>query len=257
MFIISFLNFLYYNRSFIIIDNASDLIHLFKLAIGFIFSGCLGMWSILRECWFIYTLVVIKIIYQYCGSNKTNIMFSVFFLFCAYLTSKYQLQSYLYSPNSIVNVFTAYPFFIIGNYAKHYKDVINNLNNKIHLLHLFSLSLVIVFLCGKFNEPVWMFICGYGSNFFLFIVGGISGTVSVFSISKLLGSCPKHVIIVSTGTILILGFHMHLIGVMRIFFADPSLLDFLLAAIIVCAFIPLIIFFERYFPLIIGKLRIK
>ena len=255
MFIISFFVFLYDYRSYFIINSTSDLIYLFRLIKWYIFNACIGMHNVLLTCWFIYTLIVIKIIYQYCGSNKTNIIFSILFLICTYLFNKYQLRSYLYSASSIVNVFTAYPYFIVGIYLRSYKDVINNFNNKIHLLLLFSFSIVL--LCGKFNEPVWMYICGYGSNIIYFLVGGISGTAAVFSISKLLGSCPKYVITISTGTILILGFHWNIIGVMRLFFADPSLWDFIFAAIIVCAFIPLINFFEYYFPFIIGKLRIK
>ena len=257
MFIISFLNFLYDYKSFVFVNSISELIYFFRLIKGFVFNFLIGMHNVLSTCWFVYTLIVIKIIYHYCNSNKANIYFSILFLFLAYLSNKYQLRSYLYSASSIVNVFTAYPFFIIGVYLRCKKNVINNFNNKNHLLLLFSLSIAIVFLCGKYNEPVKMYICGYGSNIFYFIVGGISGTAAVFSISKLLGSCPKYMITISTGTILILGFHWDIIGVVRLFFPDPSLLDFFLAALIVCVFLPFISFFEIYFPLIIGKLRFK
>ena len=62
---------------------------------------------------------------------------------------------------------------------------------------------------------------------------------------------------ISTGTIIILGFHHHLINIVRNYFPVTTILDYVFSFIIIGIFIPLIYISEKYFPLIIGKYRVK
>ena len=101
-----------------------------------------------------------------------------------------------------------------------------------------------------------MYLGDYGCYISLFILGGIAGTFIIFALSKILGKSPFFVKKISSGTIIILGFHSVLIKVCRHFF-DSSLLDYVLAIVITILFIPIIMMAERYFPIILGKYRLK
>ena len=78
----------------------------------------------------------------------------------------------------------------------------------------------------------------------------------VFCFSKLQGHASKYVVIISRGTIIILGFQKIVIALVRVFF-PASYADIVFAVIIVILFIPLILWTERYFPLMAGKYRIN
>lgn len=234
-----------------------DIVYVFKVFKGYILNVPFAMVNCLGSMWFIYTLVVIKIIYQSYCNNKIMIGLSIVFLIATLLYNRFDLSRYLYSSNAIVDVFTAFPFFMIGNITKKYKKYLNEIKNKIILFFIFSISLGIVYVCGVLNQPVWMFQCGYGDNIFLFLTGGIFGTIAVFCISKLIGSYSSYITKISTGTIIILGFHHHLINIVRNYFPVTTILDYVFSFIIIGIFIPLIYISEKYFPLIIGKYRVK
>jgi hypothetical protein len=101
-----------------------------------------------------------------------------------------------------------------------------------------------------------MFCCDYGGNIILFLLGGISGTVMIWALSVLYGCAPKIIVIISRGTIIILGLHKIFIDLVWTF-VTPSVLDVVFAALILLLFIPFIIATEIYFPLMAGKYRIK
>ena len=101
-----------------------------------------------------------------------------------------------------------------------------------------------------------MFRCCYGGNIFLFLVGAIAGTVTIWAMSKLFGCAPKAVVVISRGTIIILGFHKILIDLVWTFYT-PSVLVVVFAILILLLLIPIVIVTENYFPLMAGKYRIN
>ena len=254
MLIISLINNLYYCAQLIYWDSFD-----FKNLAVIIFNVICGFHSGVHECWFIYTLIVLKIIFQFSSGKGLPIFLFFLFLCIAYLYNHLDLlgiSSVIDDPNSIVNVFTAYPFFALGGYVKNHSDFLNKFDGKLTLGVVFVVSLFLIFICGHYNDYVWMWKCGYGGNFVLFLIGGVSGTCCIYALSKILGSCPQLVTTISRGTILILGFNMALIELIRRFF-QASLADFGFAFIIVLCFIPVIMLAERFFPLIMGKYRLK
>ena len=166
------------------------------------------------------------------------------------------LPLFLKYPNVYVNICVAYPFFALGVFANIYKERINSNHSKTRLGFTFLSSLILVYVCGTYNDYVWMYRCGYGGNFLLFIIGGVAGTCCIYAISKITSHTPESIAIISKGTILILGFHRYILDWMRGNWA-MSYLDFVFTVIILFLFVPLIVIAERYFPLIIGKYRIK
>lgn len=253
MLIISALNFLYVSAISFKVGSFE-----FKSVGYFVIHTLLGFHSGVGTCWFVYTLILLKAIFQYCPKRILFYLGVIPALIAAYVYNYFEcfhFCSYFKASNSIVNVCTAFPFYAIGVYLRDQKAYLDSLNSKVWLSLCFFIGISAVYACGHFNNYVWMYICGYGGNFFWFLIGGVAGSCCVFIMSKLLGHTPIATIIVSKGTILILGFHMYVIDFFRSFFY-VSIADFAFAALIIVFFVPIIMVAEKYFPLLLGKYRI-
>lgn len=218
-----------------------------------------GMESAYDSLWFVYTLILLKIIYQFCSSKRLFYVLIVVMLAFAYVYNHLDFTDYpsfWKEPNTFINVFTAYPFFVLGVFVRDYRYLFNEWDNRVMLFLAFLCGLFIVISCCHFNGFVSLFQCDYGGNMLLFLLGGISGSIMIFAVSKLLGHTSKIVGIISRGTIIILGFHKLFISLVGAFFPS-SYLDIIFAALIVVLFVPLIIIIEKYFPLMAGKYRIN
>ncbi len=228
-------------------------------AYWFVRNVAFGMVSGYDTLWFVFTLMMLKVIFQYFFSRKLFYSFSFVMMVLAYIYNHIDLSGlpfFLKEPNAVVDLCTAYPFFAIGVLLRNYKDMVNALDSKVILIAVFVCGLLLVALCYMYNGYVGMFCCDYGGNIFLFLVGGIAGTVMVWALSVLFGCAPKVITIISRGTIIILGLHKILIDLVWTF-VTSSVLDVVFTALILLLFIPLIIATEKYFPLMAGKYRIK
>lgn len=225
----------------------------------FIRNIIFGLVSGFDNLWFVYTLIILKIIFQYCSSSKLFYFQSLIMLVFAYIYNNIDFSAFpffLKEPNAIVDVCTAYPFYAIGIFVRNYKSIFIEMNNKIILVFcLFSGLLSVLFSCF-YNGSVGLHRCEYGGNMFWFLMGGVSGSLMIFSVSKMLGHATKTIAVISRGTIIILGFHKLFISL--IFeFVSASYFDIAFAALIIVLFIPIIIAIEKYFPLMMGKYRIN
>ena len=116
--------------------------------------------------------------------------------------------------------------------------------------------LIVVFVVGLYNGAPWMYDATYGKNIILFFVGGLSGTFVMFAISYLLRNIkPQSLIVLSKGTIIILGFHQLFIRVYNHLLLQyhSTISDYVIALIILLAFIPIIQLSEKYFPVLLGS----
>ena len=230
-----------------------------KLLRRFLFYLFIGMWSSTGVCWFVYTLVTCKILFQYLNRFGQWIV-AVLFICLAVVYNTIDFADYGYAfvkwPNAIIDVFLAYPFFMIGSLLRPYRDELNKLSSVI-CIGMFLLMGTVVYFCGYYNGMVNMYMCSYGRNILLFFVGGIAGTVMLYALSKLTHGGYKYVKTISIGSIIILGFHGHFINTIRIFFSNPCYLDFLFAFLILVLFIPIILLSSMYFPCLIGKMRVN
>lgn len=228
-------------------------------AYWFVRNLIFGMVAGLDTLWFVYTLILLKVIYQFCHSDVLFYWIIAVMLVLAYVYNHNDFPGYpffLNEPNAFVDIFTAYPFFALGMLMRNYKVRLNALNNKFMLISAFVSGLFLVALCSTFNGYVGLFRCSYGGNILLFLVGAIAGTVMIWALSKLFGYAPKAVVVISRGTIIILGFHKILIDLVRAFFAS-SVLVIIYAILILLIHIPIIIATEKFFPLMAGKYRIN
>lgn len=218
-----------------------------------------GMVSGFDTLWFVYTLMALKIIIQLCKSNPMFYSLSAVMLVLAYVYNNIDLSGlpfFLKEPNAIVDVCTAFPFFAFGVFLHDRRALLNGWNHRIQLLIIATGGILGVSICYFYNGSAGLYRCDYGSNIFLFLFGGFMGSMMIFAISKFMGHVSKAVSIISQGTIVILGFHKLFIDLIWVFF-PASYLDILFAALIVMLFVPVIVATEKFFPLIVGKYRIR
>lgn len=217
-----------------------------------------GMVSGYDSLWFVYTLILLKILFQYCSSNKVFYSLTLAMLALSYIYNNCDFSKFPFffnEPNAIVDVCAAFPFFALGIFSCQYKETLNIWSNKVMLVLLLIGGLFLVSLCWYYNGGIGLHCCYYGNSMVLFLLGAISGSMMIFAASKLLGHAPKIVVFVSQGTIIILGFHKLFINLIRVFF-PTSYFDIVFALLIVFLFVPIILWIEKYFPLLAGKYRI-
>lgn len=233
--------------------------------VKFPFELILGFQAATKNLWFVYTLIILKMVVEFCPPRKEKtilIMLMMLFPICSILLRLAHPEvvgiDIANTPNSIINVCLAYPFFALGYLLRPFRDRLQQKQTRVAMTLAIVVSLALVILCGKYNAPVMMYANNYGSNIFLFFLGGIAGTVLIYEVGKMLDSVhASWVLDISKGCILILGFQWYLLNIVYKLRPGATLLDWLFAAVVVIAFIPVIRFVERYMPLLMGKYRVK
>lgn len=209
-------------------------------------AGGLGL------CWFIYTLIVCKILYQY---TFKSMPVQIFVLICCFITA-YLIKYLNYNIyNALINTDLAFPYFVLGRGFRVFHDRYGfSINRKI-LLCLLIGGLLLIIMIKILNGTPWMFKSIYGNDLLLFYIGGISGTMAVYSISILLPTTKvSYLFILNKGLILILGFQWY---ALKFYYILPDscrnvFTDYLTALLILLAFIPIIKLTEKFFPIILG-----
>lgn len=218
-----------------------------------------GMVAGFDTLWFVYTLIVLKMLLQYCSFQKIFYALSVMMLALAYVYNHVNLSGapfFLNQPNAIIDVCTAFPFFALGVFARDYKHLLNGWHQSQSFIPLAVIGFLFVSVCWYYNGNVGLHACCYGGNMLLFLLGGLSGSIMVFAVSKVIGRTVQPITIISRGTIIILGLHKLMIYLVRAFFS-ASCFDVVFAAIIILMFVPVILMAEKSFPLMAGIYRIK
>lgn len=229
-------------------------LHWFKCLSGFqgygLEAGGLGM------CWFIYTLIICRVIYQFVSPRRIIHILTV--VICVLVAVLYNVKDmHLY--NAVINTSLSYPMYLIG---VGYKRIFSKLPIEFKVywsIPALILLLAIVYFAGNYNGAPWLFDNRYGLNIILFAVGANAGTLVFFIVSYYLQNIRlDSVDTIAKGTIVILGFHQYFIKVFdRIPIAMSSdVLEYAYAFIILILFIPIIKLSERFFPVILGY-RVK
>ena len=210
--------------------------------------------------WFVYTLVLCKIIYQYIPLKcelSVKIIVSIIMLTATVVIN--ECISYHINNNSYVNVLLAMPFFVIGNLLRPYKNLFTQLQFP-RLFIILILGITGVLICGANNDIVYLYRCSYGNNLIICILGAISGTIAVYAFSRLLENFfVKIVSIIGGGTIVILGLHgnyfLHTISIItnRTIIGGWKYLECL---IIMLVMIPIILLIKRFLPFLYGLKRV-
>lgn len=203
-------------------------------------------------CWYFYSLIVMRLIMQALPERK----WIYFLLFISLSIGAIYLHSTsIEISNSNTNVLVCMPFFLIGLFLKPLREMASLLRNYIIEIGMFILSVIGIILCGKYNGCVWMYLGEYGNYFVLYLVGGLAGTLLLYTISLWLSRLPYRnmVLLLSRGSILIIGLH---IVIVRRLTELPNRLwgeDLLFSMLILLAFIPLVRLSELFCPILLGQ----
>lgn len=210
----------------------------------------------LKAMWFVYTLIICKMLLQY-SPNKYNTIYlavlNVVFLCASWVLHHYEVVCY----NSIVNVLLAMPFYTIGFSLRQFRDKFSNLSMYWMPL-IVTIGILGVYYCGVHNDTVMLYKCSYGSNLFLCIIGAICGTAAIYGLSMPVKRYVYNAVrIVGGGTLVILGLHFVIIQTLNQFLRIHGSWLYFESFIILITFVPIILFVEKHLPLLYGKYRNK
>lgn len=205
-------------------------------------------------CWYFYSLIVMRLIMQALPEKRW--VYALLFVTLS-AGAIYLRSTGIEISNANTNVLVCMPFFLIGFFVKPLKTFLFRLHNYFIEIVLMVVSVIFVILCGNYNGFVWMYLCEYGNNYALYILGGISGTIMLFVVSLWLSRLPYRnmIMILSKGSIVIIGLH---IVIVRRLMELPNRMwgeDLLFAILILLAFVPMIRLAELFAPILLGRLR--
>lgn len=206
-----------------------------------------GFQPSLGACWFIYTLIVIKLIDRYTPKRFIPIVLAADL--CLLIAYNHAGLSWA---NALVNTLICYPVYMIGQWLRRYESTLKGEIAPKYLIGIFAVCLAIVYVCKKFNGAPWMFQNQYASSLVLFLAGSVAGTGCVFCFSKLVDEhCRRLVVTLADGSILAVGLHFMLIR--NLFDYDLNYLYYLISIIVLLLFYPLTQLSKRYFPVLLGS----
>lgn len=220
-----------------------------------------------KNLWFVYTLILLKIIFQLVGNKKLNLIIALMLS----VVGIYICHIYNYHPMwAVTNTFLALPFFMLGymisTNAHCVDEIVTWIKGKSKILISFAFVALIAlqFYVSQFNGDAWMFCGEFGNNVVMFYLFGILGTIAVFLISAMLDNLRyKFVALISVGSLVILQFHRDLYHPIGKLFkqldlgvADEALLTLLASMIVVMLFVPITMLLQKIFPVILGKRKL-
>lgn len=207
-----------------------------------------GLWRL----WFVYTLVLCKIVYQYLPPK--TIVLIIVNVVLLYLSTIVHTTGE--NANAILNVCLAMPFFTIGTFFRPLKQNLTKVPWSLLVLLIIA-GAGIVFICGRYNELVMLYRCYAGSNIPLCLIGGLAGTVVIYALSVIVRSfAHMFANVVGGGTIVILATHYELMTVIGRFVSFQGFYLYIEALVLLLLCIPLILLIKRYVPILYGRYRV-
>lgn len=164
-----------------------------------------------------------------------------------------------------LNLFPAGLFFFLLGIISKEKNIFSSQPRTIHVILLFTVSLITTIIITRLNGKIAMHTHEYG-NILMFLVGGIAGIIFCVILSIFLSSlisANKFIDFISANTLAICGFHLTtftfikglMIFVLKL---SPDILDdnlffnftFALVSLFLC--LPFIFLVKQFFPALIG-----
>lgn len=218
--------------------------------------------------WFVFTLLLIKILYVYVRDMRVHGIIALLSLCGAYALKDWHAMW------SVQNVLVSLPFFYVGILSKQYLGTwINATCARIHSMRNESLSFkslvcaysvfatFILYILSSCNGFVQMYAGCFGNSIFLFLFNAMIGISLMFVLcSLLIDYKPSWLCTISTGSILILAYQniaikayggIFLINALKAY-KNNDLITFIAAFTIMIAFVPIIRWAQRHVPIIMG-----
>ena len=216
--------------------------------------------------WFVYTLLILKFTFQLCGVKKTSLfIMALISVIGTIIYNQFDLDILWAATNALPSMLYFLLGYLFSSYLKPSFDALFTRLKQTHpaiiligILYIISL----IYTLSAYNQTAWMFRGEYGNYINVFYLLGVLGAFCIFLISILLDSVhSKACIIISTGTIVILGFHRDLNHPFQDLLEWLNItsnigLDigtFIGATIVLIAFVPIILIVKKIFPVVLGK----
>lgn len=202
-------------------------------------------------CWFIIALFWIKILWglieEYNEKIKAFIVL-IFALVVYFFSFKYDVNFSIDSACQLI------PFFWLGVFLKHRTSCLIKYTSSYYLICWSLLTIILEYINGRVSANINL----YGTNVFLYYATAISGILMCIAFSRLsFLHSNRFVVTISSGTILIVGYHLIFLGYFMNFFSPFGIIGRILSSTIVCAlFYYPIIWIDKYCPIIMGKYKI-
>lgn len=201
--------------------------------------------------WFVYTLIVLKLIYQFISCKIIwRLLLPISIIITVWLN-----YHHIFLANAIINTCMALPFFMLGHAAQCTQHSLHKINCKSwKSVAVIGLCLLGIALATNVNPAVRVFRNEYGNVFTLFLFSGVCGTVLVFILSKIMSDLQVNIVAtLSRGNIFTLGVHLYIILIVKHFCPNNDILYYLFALIILLMMYPLIKWAETRAPYLLGK----
>jgi fucose 4-O-acetylase-like acetyltransferase len=218
--------------------------------------------------WFVYSLFCIKTVFDIitffvkkCKWGGGKCLIISVFIFAIWVIA-YNGNIF---PFRIDSSFIGFFFFLFGFlFRSHILQMLYS--NHYRLLMTFAISCLITYFCGCMNidydsqsKHLSINICQFGQFPIVFFIGAISGTISIFSLSRIIDKYKfKMINNISNGTIIILGFHQLIFSSLQGRIVSDNFFTALLVSLIIVLFCYwLILFASRYCPILLGGRRLS
>ncbi len=219
-------------------------------------SGCSNLW-------FVYTLILIRFIYQ--AFPLKHLTLSLISIAGTIIYNHADMELAW----AVTNVLIALPFFMLCNALNPMGGVeiwagkIQTMSNGRWIL-VFLSSMAFTYFSSYYNDSAMMYKGLYGNSLLLFEVASITGCFMVYWLSSRLNAYNwKLVRISSVGSMVTLVFHRELlhplikwINKMDMDIVTENIALFLSSVLVLLAFVPIILVVKRLFPIVLGK-RVK
>lgn len=201
--------------------------------------------------WFVAVLLMMRLIMEcrICRDYKSIIAIACV-IYC-FIEPRLSIPSevFLWKPYHIMSCM---PLFVLGMEIKE-----RQINIRAGSLEFMALLFTVFLSLTLIQGRVDIYEYNYGLNYLLFLANAIIGSYLLFSLCMLLPE-RSWVQTLSTGTFLILGLHGMIYGYImaifhRLLFLDNPYLPLLSGVIVMAICYPLILFFKKYCPIVLGK----
>lgn len=212
-----------------------------------------------RIMWFIITIFTMRcllaLIHTIQYNTKTLYVLTIILSVCITVFIKlFEMNVYKYDYFQLATTCLLLPFFILGIYLKKDDRILNK-----KMMWLLGIIVVICIAIAAFNGNINTFRNIYGKSLILFYIA--AGGISLFVLSVIKNFFNKQnpfVQTISTGTLLMIGFHDFFISILKnIYPVNNILINLLYTCFIILFFGGCIWICNKYFPILIGKYKPK
>lgn len=169
------------------------------------FIQCLWSIPIDGVTWFIYALLITKLIADLSLKNSRSTLIIIFLCICSMVGAWFIWQDdKLNITFTIDSLFNFFPFFFIGYYLKKYNIIKED--TTIRCIINTAICFIISYITINYSPD------SYLSQRISFYLLGISGSFFIINVCKLTRRLPSIIQTISIGNIIILGLHWMFIG---------------------------------------------